>query len=79
MGGVLGGALRSTGKAALDRPEVGFALLSVAAVSAVLAARGIKRSGTGRLDTQDLVSNEELVRLPDGRHVAIASHADPHG
>ena len=79
MGGVLVRALRSTGKAALDRPEVGFALLSVAAASAILAARRIKRSSTGRLDTQDLASNEELVRLPDGRRVAIASYGEPHG
>jgi pimeloyl-ACP methyl ester carboxylesterase len=79
MGGVIGRALRTTGKAALDRPGAGFALLSVAAVGAILGARRIKRSGSRRPPTLGLASNEELVRLPDGRHVAIASHGDPQG
>jgi hypothetical protein len=39
----------------------------------------IKRSGSGRRATLGLASNEELVRLPDGRRVAIASHGDPQG
>ena len=76
---MLGRIPRSTGKVALDRPGASFALLSVAAASAILGIRRIKRSGTGRPDTRGLASNEELVRLPDGRHVAIASHGDPHG
>ena len=79
MGGVLGRALRTAGKAALDRPGASFALLSVAAAGAILGARRIKRSGSRRPPTLGLASNEELVRLPDGRHVAIASHGDPQG
>ena len=79
MGGVLGRALRATGKAALDRPGAGFALLSVAAAGAILGARMIKRSGSRRPHSLGLASNEELVRLPDGRRVAIASHGDPQG
>jgi pimeloyl-ACP methyl ester carboxylesterase len=79
MGGVLGRALRSTGKAALDKPGASFALLAVAAASAVLWARMTKRTSTGQQGTQGLASNEELVRLPDGRRVAIASHGDPQG
>ena len=79
MGGVLGRALRTTGKAALDRPGASFALLSVAAAGAILGARRIKRSGSRRPPTLGLATNEELVGLPDGRRVAIASHGDPQG
>jgi pimeloyl-ACP methyl ester carboxylesterase len=79
MGGVLGKALRNMGKAALDRPGASFALLSVAAASAILGARRIKRPGSGHPPRQGLASNEELVRLPDGRCVAIASHGNPQG
>jgi pimeloyl-ACP methyl ester carboxylesterase len=79
MDGVLGRALRTTGKAALDRPVAGFALLSVAAAGAILGAQRIKRSDSRRPPTQGLASNEEVVRLPDGRRVAIASHGDPQG
>ena len=74
---MLGRGLRSTGRAALDRPAASFVLLSVAAGSAILGVRMIKRSG--RPPTRGLLSNEELVRLPDGRRVAIASHGDPQG
>ncbi len=79
MGNVLGRALRSTGKKAFARPVASFALLSVAAVGAILGARRIKRSSAGHPSTRGLASNEELVRLPDGRRVAIASHGDPQG
>jgi pimeloyl-ACP methyl ester carboxylesterase len=79
MGGVLGRALRTTGKAALDRSGASFALLSVAAAGAILGARRIKRSGSRRPPTLGLATNEELVGLPDGRRVAIASHGDPQG
>lgn len=79
MGGVLRRALRTTGKAALDRPGASFALLSVAAVAAILGARRIKQSDSRRPPTQGLASNEEVVRLPEGRRVAIASHGDPQG
>ena len=79
MSGVLGKAIRSTGKAAFDRPGASFALLALAAASVILWARRIKRAGSGRARTQDLASNEELVRLPDGRRVAMASHGDPQG
>ncbi len=80
MGGVLGRVLRTTGKAALDRPGASFALLSVAAAGAILlGARRIKQPGSQRPPTLGLASNEELVRLPDGRRVAIAFHGDPQG
>jgi len=79
MGGVLGGALRSTGKAALDRPGASFALLLVVAAGTILGARRIKRTSSGKEATHGLASNEELVRLFDGRRVAIASHGDPQG
>jgi pimeloyl-ACP methyl ester carboxylesterase len=79
MGGVLGRALRTTGKAALDRPGGSFALLSVATTGAILGARRIKRSGSRRPPTRGLASNEEVVRLPDGRRVAVAFHGDPRG
>jgi pimeloyl-ACP methyl ester carboxylesterase len=79
MGGVLGRALRTTGKAALDRPGASFALLDVATAGAILGARRIKRSDSRRPPTQGLASNEEVVRLPDGRRVAVASHGDPRG
>jgi pimeloyl-ACP methyl ester carboxylesterase len=79
MGGVLGRVLRSTGKATFDRPEASFALLVLAAASAILWARRMKRASTERVPTQGLASNEELVRLPDGRRVAITSHGDPQG
>ena len=79
MGGVLGRVLRSTGKAAFERPGASFALLALAAASTILGIRRIKRSGTVSPDTRGLASNEELVRLPDGRSVAITSHGDPQG
>ena len=79
MGGVLGRALRTTGKAAFDRPGASFALLSVATAGAILGVRRIRWSGSRRPPTQGLASNEELVRLPDGRRVAVASHGDPQG
>lgn len=77
MGGVLGRALRTTGRAALDRPGASFALLSVAAAGIILVTRRAERSE--RLLTRGLAQDEELVRLPDGRRVAIASHGDPQG
>jgi pimeloyl-ACP methyl ester carboxylesterase len=79
VGGVLGRALRTTGKAALDRPGASLALLSVATAGAILGARRIKRSDSRRPPTRGLASNEEVVRLPDGRRVAVASHGDPRG
>ena len=79
MGGVLGRAPRTTGKAALDRPGASFALLSVATAGVILGALRIKRSGSRHPPTRVLASNEELVRLSDGRRVAIASHGDPQG
>jgi len=76
---VSGRTLRSIGKAALDRPGVSFALLSAAAGGAILGARMIRRSGARRPPTRGFAPNEELVGLPDGRRVAIASHGDPQG
>ena len=77
MVGVLGRALGTMGKAALDRPGASFALLSVAAAGVILVTRRIERSE--RLLTRGLAQNEAFVRLPDGRRVAIASHGDPQG
>ena len=79
MDGVLRRALRTTSKTVFERPGASFALLSVAAAGAILGARRIKQSGSRRLPTRLLASNEELVRLPDGRRVALASHGDPQG
>ena len=79
MDGVLRRALRTTGKTVFERPGASFALLSVAAAGAILGALMIKRSGPRNLPTRGLASNEVLVRLPNGRRVAIASHGDPQG
>jgi pimeloyl-ACP methyl ester carboxylesterase len=77
MGGVLGKVLRTTGKAVFNRSGASFALLALAAASAILWVRRMKQASAGRAPTQGLASNEELVRLSDGRRGAIASHDDP--
>jgi pimeloyl-ACP methyl ester carboxylesterase len=77
MGGVLGKVLRTTGKAVFNRSGASFALLTLAPASAILWVRRMKQASAGRAPTQGLASNEELVRLSDGRRGAIASHGDP--
>ena len=54
------GALRSTGKAALDEPVTGFAQLAIAAASAILGARRIKRALQLRVE----VDEDRDIRLP---------------
>lgn len=65
--------------AASERPAMGFALLSSALLGTVLVARRIKQPGTSQPYTCGLAPNEQMVRLPDGRRLALASHGDPRG
>lgn len=65
---------------ALGRARIRFVLSLAAAVAGVvLAARTVKRRSASRSSTSGLAPNEELVRLRDGRRVAIACHGDPRG
>jgi pimeloyl-ACP methyl ester carboxylesterase len=67
-------------RTALGRARIRFALtLAAAAAGAGLAARTIKRTSARRSSASGSAPNEEMVRLPDGRRVAIASHGDPTG
>lgn len=69
-----------TARAAFERPRIRFAVsLAAVLVGAVLAALSIKRTNARRSSTRGLAPNEELVHLPDGRRVAVASHGDPQG
>ena len=45
MGGVLGKVLRTTGKAVFNRSGASFALLTLAAASAIVWARRMKQAG----------------------------------
>ena len=67
-------------RTALGRARIRSALTLAAAVAgAGLAARTVKRTSARRASASGLAPNEEVVRLPDGRRVAIASHGDPRG
>jgi pimeloyl-ACP methyl ester carboxylesterase len=67
-------------RTAPERARTRFALtLAAAAAGAVLAAWTIKRTSARRSSKSGSAPNEEVVRLPDGRRVAIASHGDPRG
>ncbi len=79
MGGLLGWILKSVGRNVLEHPAMSFALSSVGALGTILAIRRTRRLGAGRPYTRAFGLNEERVRLPDGRCVAIASHGDPRG
>jgi pimeloyl-ACP methyl ester carboxylesterase len=69
-----------TARASFEHSRMRFALsLAAVVVGAVLAAQRIKRTGARRSLTPGLAPNEEVVRLPDGRRVAVASHGDPQG
>jgi pimeloyl-ACP methyl ester carboxylesterase len=64
---------------ASERLAVSFALLLSALFGTILVARRIKQPSIGQPYTRGLAPNDEMVALPDGRRVAIASHGDPRG
>ena len=71
--------IESVKSAASERPALGFALVSSALLGAILVARRIKQPRISQPYTHGLASNEQMVHLPDGRRVAIASHGDSRG
>jgi pimeloyl-ACP methyl ester carboxylesterase len=62
-----------------ERPALSFGLLSSALLGTILVARRIKQPRIRRPYTHGLAPNEQMVRLPDGRRVALASHGDSRG
>jgi pimeloyl-ACP methyl ester carboxylesterase len=71
--------IESVRSAVSERPALGFAVLSSALLGTILVARRIKQPRIRRPYTRGLAPNEQMVPLPDGRRVVIASHGDPRG
>src|SRR5918994_1295299 len=79
MDGALARALNKARRTASERSALSFALLSGVVLGTILVPSRIKRQSTEPPYTRRLAPNEEMVLLPDGRRVAIASHGDPRG
>ena len=79
MSNALAKTLRDVRSTASKGPAVGLVLLSGVVLGTILVARKIKRPSPRQPSAPGSSSLDELVRLPDGRRVAIASHGDPLG